>query len=387
MGAVPQGEWTSAARRKTSMEINDVYFKPALDALGGDESAEQLEIYRQYARFAQSQYQALNARSDEMDRLRVIRAHKKAEHNLLSQRVAKGDRHLSNEVRNTTTAIKQDEQRLSEYDSARKKFLYLSLEMYAKLLALSDVDDDAVFRLVALWFSHHADDELNSHLAKYLEAIPSGSFVFLAHQLSARLCKSGSGSGAVFLKNLFNLVTRMGRQHPFHVLYQVYSLRQNNNKGKTRLSQKGSNPRLDRSGGGNPVGSSPASQTPSRRQVAEEVFATLRKDPKVGECVRHLETACEAFMELAKAPPDSTKGGRGPYKVPKVRIRKLVNIPIPVPTADLPVDPTCRYDSRSMPCIVRFSDMYTLAGGIHCPKIIDCYGSDGRKYKCLVSSV
>jgi ataxia telangiectasia mutated family protein len=356
------------------MEINDMYFKPALAEVDVDGDIEAVDIYRRYARFAHSQYQALNARSGEMDRLRVIRAHKQAEYDLLSQRVAKGDRQLSSDVRSTNTVIKQDEQRLAEYDGARKRFLYLALEMYAKLLTHSNADDDAVFRLVSLWFSHHADDKLNLHLAKYLSAIPSGNFVFLAHQLSARLCKSGSGS-ARFESNLKDLVIRIGRQHPFHILYQVYSLRQTS--GVALFTQKGKS-RPDRT-----FQASPASSAQNgRRQVAEDVFSRLRKDARVGERVRHLETACEAFMELALASPEGK--GKGPYKVPKLKIRKLENVPIPVPTADLAVDPTCAYEPSSMPCISRFADTYNLAGGIHFPKIIDCYGSDGRKYKGLV---
>jgi hypothetical protein len=56
---------------------------------------------------------------------------------------------------------------------------------------------------------------------------------------------------------------------------------------------------------------------------------------------------------------------------------------IAVLTADQPVDSTGRYD-HGVVGIARFGDTYSLAGGIHCPKILICYGTDGLEYKQLV---
>ncbi len=46
------------------------------------------------------------------------------------------------------------------------------------------------------------------------------------------------------------------------------------------------------------------------------------------------------------------------------------------------VESSCEYNNLNY--IHRFEDTFKLAGGINLPKIINCIGSDGRKYKQLV---
>jgi hypothetical protein len=40
-----------------------------------------------------------------------------------------------------------------------------------------------------------------------------------------------------------------------------------------------------------------------------------------------------------------------------------------------------------MVTISKFSDTFSLAGGLNLPKIIECIGSDGRHYKQLVKGI
>ena len=55
---------------------------------------------------------------------------------------------------------------------------------------------------------------------------------------------------------------------------------------------------------------------------------------------------------------------------------------VPVPTADIKVDPTGNYSGISY--ISKFEPTFKLAGGINLPKIISCVGSDGKKSRQLV---
>ena len=55
---------------------------------------------------------------------------------------------------------------------------------------------------------------------------------------------------------------------------------------------------------------------------------------------------------------------------------------VPVPTADLKVDPSGNYSRISY--IRKFNPTFKLAGGVNLPKIISCTGSDGKNSRQLV---
>jgi len=71
-------------------------------------------------------------------------------------------------------------------------------------------------------------------------------------------------------------------------------------------------------------------------------------------------------------------------KIPEeLRIRKVQKVQVPVVSVDTPLDYTLRYDNCVW--IERYEDTFEPAGGLNVPKISICHGSDGEKYKQLVS--
>jgi hypothetical protein len=112
----------------------------------------------------------------------------------------------------------------------------------------------------------------------------------------------------------------------------------------------------------------------------------LRADPSSSQQLINVEQFCDACLQWAKHPIKDTanKARSGPYKIPDdMSILKLRDVHVPVLTINTPVDPTLQYQN----CIwlTHYEKMYETAGGVNIPKICYCRGSDGVKYKQLVS--
>lgn len=159
-------------------------------------------------------------------------------------------------------------------------------------------------------------------------------------------------------------------EHPFHSLYQVYCLQPEQSSSSRRQSDR----------------VAPPSTQTDRSAAASDVFDRLRAEGTSGGRVRDVEQLCTACLQWAKYPIKSASKYRGKieFKLPDgILIGKISNMRVPVMTHHTPLDPTLRYDN--CPWIDHYESTFTTAGGINLPKISNCYGSDGVKYKQLVS--
>jgi ataxia telangiectasia mutated family protein len=64
-------------------------------------------------------------------------------------------------------------------------------------------------------------------------------------------------------------------------------------------------------------------------------------------------------------------------------ILKLKDVRVPVLTVNTPIDPALQYQNCIW--ISHYEGIFETAGGINIPKICYCRGSDGTRYKQLVS--
>jgi ataxia telangiectasia mutated family protein len=64
-------------------------------------------------------------------------------------------------------------------------------------------------------------------------------------------------------------------------------------------------------------------------------------------------------------------------------ILKLNDVRVPVLTVNTPIDPALQYENCIW--ISHYERTYETAGGQNIPKICYCRGSDGSRYKQLVS--
>ncbi|SGZ26417.1 BQ5605_C024g09910 [Microbotryum silenes-dioicae] len=389
--------WTMEARLKSSREILDDLFKPAVNLL--DESylvTEKAQVYHAFANFADRQYQEmLLATKDRRHRFSLFEQSKNHEFEHIDRQLNGGggssgpsSAALRNARKTGEQTLSEDKHQLEEDLKATADMHRLALDNYAKSLAGSDEFDDGVLRFCALWLPCDNDVELNRFITPLLKLIPSHKFVFLVHQLSARLVHSTTEVSS-FGSNISSLVLRLCVDHPFHCLYAVNTLRD------LRASQA---PMASgRSRRGSAV-SSDQSSFSSRAQAAEDVFDKVRRLPHTRAKADAIATVCDAYREWADFPlrdsstywvNSATSGGRvKPGHLPISKscriLTKVVDLPIPVTTFPLAVDPTCRYDPGTFPTIQRYSPTFTTAGGINLPKIVKCIGSDGKEFKQLL---
>ena len=271
--------------------------------------------------------------------------------------------------------LSQDRTYFEQESGARNAFLEQAIDMYSRCLATSDdFDDDGHLRLCSLWFSNFHDLPLQAKVRIALDRIPSRKFIFLAHQLSARLSAS-SGQVEQNQANLHGIVSRMCQEHPFHSLYQVFALRTDPVQSISAPNRRQSS-RHDVS----------PSQT-DRSSAADDLFSRLRGDSNAGSRVRDVEQVCIASLQWAtfqiKGNARYAKNMKGPFKVPdNLDLLKIKNLQVPVVTAKTPVDLTMRYDRCVW--IKGFEDKFVTAGGVNLPKISVCIGEDNSKHKQLV---
>ncbi|KZT27904.1 hypothetical protein NEOLEDRAFT_1059985 [Neolentinus lepideus HHB14362 ss-1] len=381
------GTWTSEACLEKPTDILSRYFDPAVACLSergtsGSPNSHAV-VYQQCAMFAERQYHAI-LRSDDAIRWKVYMDRKTQE---IKQRewemkkIAPGTTQyitLKHEQDKAEKVLQLDEERWQRHQSALDAFIQQAVDMHSRYLEVSDeFDDDGSIRLCSLWFSNFDNEALQSRIRSALDRVPSRKFVFLSHQLAARLSKAHSDAGGQ--GNLQVLLGRMCREHPFHSLYQVFCLRAEQAASQSQ-SQSGATSRRHSS-----RHESPSSQL-DRAIAATDIFERLRGDTSCSRRMERIEILCNASLQWAKYPIKKNskydRSQKAPFQVPdNLLIRQIHDLEVPVMTAETPVDPTMQY-SRCV-WISHYETTFETAGGVNLPKIINCIGSDGEKYKQL----
>ena len=341
-------------------------------------------IYHQCAVFADRQYHTILRSPDAVKwKLYAERKEKEIQHRREQmqeiqemQRTQSRSRafdELKHDQQKAEKLLREDTQRYKKHSESLSTFLHQAIDMYSRCLqAADDFDNDGHIRLVSLWFANFNDNDLQDKVRFSIDRIPSRKFVFLAHQLSARLAKPANDPVTGCQDTLQNLILRMCREHPFHSLYQVYCLRPSS--GATYGSSRSSS-RLNL----------PLSQG-ERDAAAADIFDRLRADPSSNQQVVNVEQVCDAYLQWAKRPIKGlvNKGRGGPYDIPSdMLILKLNDVRVPVLTVNTPIDPALQYQNCIW--IGHYERTFETAGGINIPKICYCRGSDGTRYKQLVS--
>ncbi|KAH7923978.1 hypothetical protein BV22DRAFT_1196306 [Leucogyrophana mollusca] len=378
------GAWISEACLEKPTDIMSQFFGPATTlAAEVEKRADSLgaacaNVYHKCALFAEQQYHSILKSPDAM-RWKIYVERKtheirRRESQLMKTQQGSSEFNtLSNDQNKAKALLAEDAQSFQRHNGSRDSFLQQALDMYSRCLASCDsFDDDGPIRLCSLWFANFDDERIQDKVRAALSRVPSRKFVFLAHQLSARISKSSSVTSPKNQQNLQALVVRMCQEHPYHSLYQVYCLR------PERSSQSSANRRSS-------ARHEPSSSQTDRADAASEIFDRVRNESTCGERVRAVEHICDASLQWAKYPIKdnrSLKKSNGIFHVPdSLLIRQIRDIQVPVITAHTPLDPTLKYDNCVW--IAHFEAVFQTAGGINLPKISNCVGSDGKKYKQL----
>ncbi|KAI9064013.1 hypothetical protein FKP32DRAFT_1665872 [Trametes sanguinea] len=385
------GAWSAEASMKKPSQIVEECFGPAAETIltrhlesVADMELSAASVFHQYAIFAERQYHAITKSPDAL-RWKLYIDRKKQEIKERASQLSQLKRssvdprnpaeynRLRRQQNEAELLLKQDQEQAQEHLGRRASFLSLAVEMYSHCLSASDAfDDDAPIRLCSLWLANFDNDNATSKMCAALDRVPSRKFVFLAHQLTARLSRTDGVSASPNQAILQRLIQRMCREHPFHSIFPLYCLKigEGSQLSSSRTSRSSQSPSQD-----------------ARTAAAADIFDQLRSDGAVSKRIRDVELVCDASLQWAKYPLKSMANPPRPgekHNIPSHQaIMKLPfnDIKVPVITAHTPIDPTTRYEDCDW--IASFKPKYTTAGGVNIPKIVECVGTSTRAYKQL----
>ena len=363
-----QAKWTSIAKYRTPEEIRRMFDNARrLAEVHKVSSDEQSQICHDFATFADSHQQALS-RAPELEQLSLYIGRKGAELSSASATVTskKSNRSpsKSHAQERIEREIKEDEEAMQELMDARNLYVKTALQMYARSLALSDRHDDLTTRMISLWLEHGTDEAINKSFAEYLRRVPSHKFIFLGPQLAARLDRPKVMD--VFNSLLSALMLRLGREHPFHILYQIITLAEGYKPP----------PKSRRVSDGGAEGRAPAAAAIFNELATHDPLRVRQMknltDGAIHWCLSRSKEEENAAVNAMLQLPSGF-----PLTVPK-------DCAIPAATAPPPVDPTCQY--KTVAPMIRFRSHYSVLGGIHRPKKMQLYDAKGNVHKQLVSA-
>lgn len=106
--------------------------------------------------------------------------------------------------------------------------------------------------------------------------------------------------------------------------------------------------------------------------------------------VQQMDRMIEAYIQLARHNVDPGRGGGGDngFQIPSACKKRMLSklTLVPIVTANLPVDPTMRYQEGTFPSFEFFGDACRLVGGVNQPKLVEAHGSDGHVYRQLAKA-
>lgn len=176
--------------------------------------------------------------------------------------------------------------------------------------------------------------------------------------------KDGQGSHG-FQFALTMLVKKMAVDHPYHTIFQLLALANGDRVKDKQRSKSAFVVDLD------------------KKHAAEDLLIELKSHH--GAVIQQMRQMVEIYIKLAELETKKEDTNRKiplPRDVRSVRQLELV----PVITATLPVDRSCQYPEGSFPYFNGLADRVTVMNGINAPKVIECVGSDGHKYRQLAKS-
>jgi hypothetical protein len=261
--------------------------------------------------------------------------------------------------------VKQDTIEIERIMTDREQYALKAAANYLKAISSGEKYDLTVFRLCSLWFAYRKSTQMNNLMSN--GNIPVHKLIPLMYQLAARAeCLD---SPDIFQEPLQGILLKILISHPHHSLYQMLALRAAGN------SPTGSKRKLVISG----------SKQERRAAAAGQLISKARSTSKIlNQLFCDTEKLWLAYTEMAlvQLPQDTSTTISHPYEI-NWAIRRVSNLCCPVPTKTIPVDPSEKYSD--LVTVSKFSNEgYRVIGGINLPKIVECQGSDGLRYRQLV---
>ena len=362
--------WAWSTHSKTAEEIKRIY----LDAipLYCDLPTElSCKVHYTIAKFFDEQFERLrNSEALKARRRLIIHAQKELDQleHFLQRASPKDPASYERSRQQLIAQIRQDTVEIKRILEERESFAIKAASNYLETLCLGEKYDLTSARLLALWFSYRRVPAMNQLINS--DALPLHKLLPLLYQIASRI-EALDGESCIFQEALQTLLLRMLIAHPHHTLHQLLSLRAAASSGTTLGAKR----RL--------VGPSCDSSAERRATAAASIInrAKTQGNSTLALLIGDTERLWQAYIELAAFELKEDKV-LSRVSIPfdsKWLVKRLCDLSCPVPTITLPINPS------ALPITISgFQDGFRVIGGINLPKIIECIGSDGRKYRQLV---
>ncbi|KAK4479331.1 hypothetical protein RD792_014843 [Penstemon davidsonii] len=357
------GKWLAETRSSNSRTILEKYLKTAVNLAEDYKSRDKLsmekrtQIHFHLAHYADALFRSYEERlnSNEWQVAMRLRKHKgdKTDYSLKIQ-----------ELRKQLAMDREEAEKLQE---DRDNFLSTALEGYKRSLIIGEkYDVQVVFRLVSLWFSFSARQIIVDSMLNTIKEVQSYKFILLVYQIASRMGGTKDSMGpASFQFALVSLVKKMALDHPYHTIFQLLAL---SNGDRIKDKQRSRNSFV---------------VDVDKKVAAEDLLKELLSYH--GAIIRQMKQMVEIYIKLAELETkreDTNKKVTLPRELRSIRELELV----PVITSNVPVDRTCQYLEGSFPHFKGLADSVTIMNGINAPKVVECLGSDGQRYRQLAKS-
>uniref|UniRef100_A0A0E0FF24 Serine/threonine-protein kinase ATM n=1 Tax=Oryza nivara TaxID=4536 RepID=A0A0E0FF24_ORYNI len=359
------GKWLAETRSSNSRTIIDDYLRHSVDFTELHKcpdkkyKSRQCRTYFHLAHYTDGLFKSYEERlsSNEWQAALRLRKYKSKELDTLMKRLKSSSKSektdYSVKIQELQKQLALDEEEAGKIQDDRDKFLNLALQGYQRSLVVGGKYDlQVVFRLVSLWFSLFSREQVVKAMMKTTKEVQSYKFIPLVYQIASRLGSSKDAQGSTNFQNaLASLLKKMAIDHPYHTIFQICY-----------------NAQLLALANGDRVKDKQRSRSSfivdmDKKLAAENLLKDLSSSH--GALIRQMKQMVEIYIKLAE-----------------LETKKEV----PVVTASIPVDPNCQYEEGSFPHFNGLADSIMVMNGINAPKVIECIGSDGNKYRQLAKS-
>ncbi|XP_073284364.1 serine/threonine-protein kinase ATM isoform X12 [Primulina huaijiensis] len=372
------GKWLAETRSSNSRTILEKYLKHAVVLAGNNITTEKLsaekrsQMHFNLAHYADALFRSHEERlnSNEWHVAIRLRKHKTRELEALLKRLktSKGDKiDYSLKIQELQKQLSMDKGEAEKLQEDRDKFLSTAVEGYKQCLIIGDkYDVQVVFRLVSMWFSLTNKEIAIDSMLSTIKEVQSYKFIPLVYQIASRM---GGNKDSLAPKNfqfaLVSLVKKMALDHPYHTIFQLLALA---NGDRIKDKQRSRNSFV---------------VDVDKKVAAEDLLREL--SAYHGAVISQMKQMVEIYIKLAELETkseDTNKKVTLPRELRSIRELELV----PVVTSNFPVDQTCQYPKGFFPHFRGLADSVTIMNGINAPKVVECLGSDGMRYRQLAKS-
>ncbi|CAN6647144.1 hypothetical protein TRVA0_022S00914 [Trichomonascus vanleenenianus] len=402
-------QWSATSRHEDPDDIRRKYLDYTVEQIERGELVTdangRARLYHVFATFSDEQAQS-RSNLEALQNAVKLRDRKKKELDVIRNIASKGT------VEEKKWAAKMYEREKKVFDADNSECENLvelqqgmtlnCIRYYLKSIIESDEFRGDISRFVALWLANSGFDIINDTIKEMIHKIPTRKLVPWVNQLSSRLIKGSTK----FLRRLNDVLVRVCEQHPYHCLYQIYSVKMLGG-GDHEVAKKPA--RATRNGDGNKY----EGMNKLRSEAARDLWNVLMKRKKVhNHLLSALDVFCDNAKELAhgisdparkkslqlkdiKVKKDEDRRYRGPrtdLSAEDWRRRKAISYNywqvelkdsgLPCPTMHLEIRASGDYSD--VPTMTKMEPKVTIASGLSAPKIVNIWSSDGTRCKLLM---